>query len=628
MKYNVKDLITLDFETYFATDYSLRNKRHNQSSYIRDPQFEAQICSIKEGRKPAKCFTGASLIKKLKSIDWANKDLLCHHAHFDGAILAWHYGIKPRMYFDTLCMSRALHAEYASKSLGEIGKLYELGGKYEDGEVLDKVKGKRIAEIMQDKELYDKFCQYCDRDVELTFDIFMKQIEVFPEDEARLIDLTVRMFVDPVFKLDVPRCEIALDEATRERQIGIAVGLHAAGLASEKDLTSNIKFVAALKKLGVEAPTKKSKYNGEITYALSENDEDFVALLEHENRNVVRLVQGRLAAKSTISETRAARLLEAGANDQGVPVYLNYYGAKTGRWSGGNKLNFQNFPRGSELRKSIIAPQGHVVVVADSSQIEARVVNWVSNNEEMLHVFATKGDPYCHTATSIYGRTISKADKDERFIGKIATLGLGYGMGAAKFQTTLALGTMGPAVDMPLNECDKIVRKFRKANEAITKYWRAMDGVLARMSEKKSGEYGTLTYDEDGIWLPNGMGILYPGLTVEHGERGPQYKYWSKTKWSKLYGGLVTENVVQALAGVIIREQMRWVADYLAKLKLKTGERAQIATMTHDEIVCVVPKRLGEPTLKHLINLMSTSPSWCPDLPLGAEGGVAENYSK
>ena len=626
MKYNLNDLITLDFETYFATDYSLRNKKHNQSSYIRDEAFEVICCSIKEGKKKAKCFTGPSLLKKLRSIDWANKDLLCHHAHFDGAILAWHYNIAPRMYFDTLCMSRALHAEYASKSLGEIGKLYQLGGKYEEGEALDRVKGKRLADIP--KQDLDDLMRYCDRDVELTYDIFMQQIAVFPEAEARLIDLTVRMFTQPVFKLDVPRCEIALDDAVRERQIGIAVGCAQIPGLVEKDLVSNPKFAAVLTSLGVEVPTKRSKYNGEITLALSENDEGFMELLGHEDQRVVRLVQGRLAAKSTISETRAARLLQAGAYDQAVPVYLNYYGAKTGRWSGGNKLNFQNFPRGSELRKSITAPPGHVIVVADSSQIEARVVNWVSGNEEMLNVFASKGDPYCHTATNIYGRTITKTNKDERFIGKIATLGLGYGMGAAKFQTTLALGTMGPAVDMALSECDKIVRKFRKANAPITAYWRRCDTVLADIAAGKEGSFGLLTYDSDGIWLPNGMGLLYPGLVAEETEKGVQYKYWSKTKYSKLYGGLVTENIVQALAGVIVREQMQWVADHLSRLKLKKGERAQIATMTHDEIVCVVPERMGDKVLDKLLTLMSASPSWCLDLPLGAEGGVSVNYSK
>lgn len=395
-------------------------------------------------------------------------------------------------------------------------------------------------------------------------------------------------------------------------------------------MTSNTRFVAALKKLGVDAPRKISKYNGKETYALSENDEDFVALLEHENPSVVRLVQGRLAAKSTIGETRAARLLEAGEGDKGIPVYLNYYGAKTGRWSGGNKLNFQNFPRGSELRKSIIAPEGHVIVVCDSAQIEARVVNWVSGNEEMLNVFASKGDPYCHTASIIYGRTISKADKDERFIGKIATLGLGYGMGAGKFQTTLALGTMGPAVDMPLNECDKIVKKFRNANEKITRYWRAMDTLLVKIENKESGTFGVIDYDEDGLWLPNGMGIMYPGLKSEYDVKTERvsYKYWSKTHWSKLYGGLVTENVVQALAGVVIRQQMLWYADYLSKLKLKKGEIARIATMTHDEIVSVVPARIADAALKQKMKLMHTSPEWCKDLPLGAEGGYAKEYSK
>lgn len=627
---NLNELITLDFETYFDSKYSLRAKKYNTSSYVRDPQFEAQICSIKYGKKKAKNYYGAGLERELKAIDWKGHDLLCHHTHFDGLILAHHYGIVPRQYYCTLSMSRALHSEYASKSLGEIGKLYGLGGKYEEGEVLDKVKGKHLAEIVQDKVLFSSFQKYCDRDTNLTYDIFMEQIKVFPEEELRLIDLTIRMFTTPIFQLDIPRCEKALDEAVRERQTGIAIGLHQINSSDEKDLTSNQRFVQALKSLGVDAPTKVSKYNGEITYALSENDEDFVALLEHEDTRVVRLVQGRLAAKSTISETRAARLLQAGENNIPVPVYLNYYGAKTGRWSGGNKLNFQNFPRGSELRKSLVAPDGHVIVVCDSAQIEARGVNWVANNQRVLKVFANKEDVYSYTASDIYGRKIDKKkDPDERFIGKIATLGLGYGMGAAKFQTTLALGTMGPAVDMPLAECDKIVKKFRNANKPITDFWSDMNGVLRRMASGEEGEYGCLSYDADGIWLPNGMGILYPGLTMTTDENNrTSFKYWSKTHWSKLYGGLVTENIVQALAGVIIRQQMLWYADWLKAQKLRKGERAMIATMTHDEIVSVVPERLAEKAMQKKLEVMRTAPDWCSDLPLDAEGGYAKEYSK
>lgn len=631
-KIDFNKLVTLDFETYFDSKYSLRAKKYNTSSYIRDEQFAVHCVSIKIGRKPSKCYQGKQIAAALGRIDWGTHSLLCHNTAFDGAILAWHYNIVPKMYYDTLSMSRALHAEFVSKSLGEIGKLYGIGGKFEEGSALDKVKGVRPGTVPDD--VMKDLMAYCDRDNELCFQIFEKQVESYPEEELRLIDLTVRMFATPSFLLDVPRCEIALNEAIQQRQTGIAVGLHAANLADEKDLTSNIKFVAALKKLGVTAPTKVSKYNGEATYALSESDEEFIELLEHEDRRVVRLVQGRLAAKSTINETRAARLLQAGENGMAIPVLLNYYGAKTGRWSGANKLNFQNFPRGSELRKSIIAPPGHVVVVADSAQIEARGVNWVAGNEAVLGVFARNEDVYSHTATGIYGRVIDKEkDPDERFIGKIATLGLGYGMGAGKFQTTLALGTMGPPVDMSLTECDKIVRKFRKANEAIVQYWKAMDGVLHRIAKGEEGEFGVLRYDEDGLWLPNGMGIMYPMIKeqvdAETGYRS--FSYYSKNVWKKLYGGLVTENVVQALAGVIIRQQMLWTEDWLAKNirpKLKTGEIARIATMTHDEIVLVVPKRFGDKVLAQLIKIMKTSPDWCSDLPLNAEGGMAENYSK
>lgn len=625
---NINDVVTVDFETYFDSQYSLRAKRYNMSGYIRDPLFAVHCASIKEGKKPSKCYRGDALKKKLDSIDWTKKDLLCHNTAFDGAILAWHYDIVPRMYYDTLSMSRALHFELGGKGLDEVSKLYGRGGKLDGGKAIDKVKGVRPEDVPAD--VLDELMKYCNQDNDECFAIFCEQIKVFPEEELRLIDLTIRMFTQATFLLDVPRCEKALNEAIRERQIGIAVGLHAAQLSDEKDLTSNQRFVSALKKLNVDAPTKISKYNGEVTYALSENDEAFLELLEHEDKRVVRLVQGRLAAKSTIGETRAARLLDAGCNGQTVPVYLNYYGAKTGRWSGGNKLNFQNFPRGSELRKALIAPPGHVVVVSDSAQIEARGVNWLSDNRTVLDVFANNEDVYSYTASGIYGRKIDKEkDPNERFVGKVATLGLGYGMGGRKLQTTLALGTFGPPVDMSLTECEKIVKKFRNANDAIVKLWRAMDGLLARMTRGEEGEYGVLRYDGDGIWLPNGLCIQYPGLkatTDEHDRT--TYSYYSKGSRKKLYGGLVTENVVQALAGVIIREQMIEYADWLKTLKLKPKEVARIVTMTHDEIVSIVPERFAKKAMDMKTKIMKTPRSWCPDIPLNAEGGYALEYSK
>ena len=359
MKYDFKDLVTIDYETHYSAKYSLRAKIYNTSSYIMDPQFQMHCCAVKIGTAKSKCYWGREAIAAaLGAIDWSTHDLLAHNNFFDGAISKWHLGIKPRRRFCTLQMTRGLHSDMSRASLQAICEFYGIEGKTEG---LEDVKGLRTEDIPPEKR--KKLMAYCVNDNEKCFQIFKKQVAAYSEDEIDLIDLTLAMFCDPVFQLDVARAEKSLNFEMNERLKFIAMSGH-----DEKTLTSTPKFVAALEALGVQAPCKVSKYNGEVSYALAETDADFVILQEHEDMRVVRLVQGRLAAKSTMMETRAWRMMQAQQDCNSLPVMLNYYGAKTGRWSGGNNMNFQNlptstkdFPMAGELRKAILAPAGHVI---------------------------------------------------------------------------------------------------------------------------------------------------------------------------------------------------------------------------------------------------------------------------
>ena len=632
MKVNLNEVVTIDFETYYDSQYSLRAKKYNTSSYIMDPQFQMHCCAIKIGTRKSRCYWGRAAIEKaLKAIDWRTHDLLAHNNFFDGAIAKWHLGIKPRRRYCTVQMTRGLHSDMSKASLQSICEFYGIGGKIEG---LEDVKGLRTEAIPKVKA--EKLMTYCNNDNEKCFEVFKKQIAVYPEDEIELIDLTLSMFCDPVFQLDVPRAEKSLNYETTERLRFIALSRH-----DEKTLTSTPKFVAALEALGVTAPTKTSKYNGETTYALSETDEEFVALQDHDDIRVVRLVQGRLAAKSTMMETRAWRMLQAQEMCGWLPVLLNYYGAKTGRWSGGNKMNFQNlptstkdYPLAGELRYSICAPEGHVIIAPDSAQIEARTVGWVAEHEELLTRFRNKEDVYKWMASLIYGVSVEEVDDEQRFIGKIAVLGLGYGMGAKRFQTTLALGVMGLPVQMSLTECQRIVKMYRKLNKPIVDFWDECENVLIKMAQGGSGHFGpggVLQFEGTSIWLPNGMGLHYPGLRAlyDRDERRQGFKYKSNGKDKHIYGGLLCENIVQALAGVVIRQQMIAVKRLYEKTTLRKNEVAKIASMTHDEIISVVPARLAKKLLDANLKIMRTAPKWAPDCPIwaAAEKGWAQNYS-
>ena len=633
MKYNVADLVTIDYETFYSSTYSLRSKVHNTSSYITDPQFQIHCCSIKMGKNKSKCYWGQDAVKAaLQAIDWTKHDLLAHNNFFDGFISSHHLGIRPRRRFCTVQMTRGLHSDMSKASLQAICEFYGIPGKTEG---LNDVKGLRTDEITGEKK--KNLMSYCNNDNEKCFEVFKKQIEVFPEREVKLIDITLSMFCDPVLQLDTARAETSLNYEMNERLKFIALSGH-----DDKTLTSTPKFVAALEALGVAAPKKVSKYNGEISYALAETDAEFIMLQEHDDPRVVRLVQGRLAAKSTMMETRAWRLIQMQETCGSLPVLLNYYGAKTGRWSGGNKVNFQNmptatkdYPMAGELRKAILAPKGHMIIAPDSAQIEARVLAWIAGHDELLDRFRNKEDVYKFMASLIYNVPVEEIDDEQRFIGKIAVLGLGYSMGAKRFQTTLALGVMGPPMVLSMLECTKIVKMYRKINKVIVDFWGECEDVLEAMCQGKSGTFGTnglLEYDGTDIWLPNGMGLHYPGLKMTwdtERNRRSGFSYMSAGIKKHIYGGLLAENIVQALAGVVIREEMTEVDDYYATLKLRKGEIAKIVTMTHDEIVSVVPERIVKKALEVNLKIMRTPPAWAPDMPIwaAAEKGWAPNYS-
>ena len=618
-KINLAKVVTVDFETYFDADYTLR--KMNTSSYIRDARFKPHMAGIKIGRRPVKVYSGKKLTDALKAIDWSTHALLCHNTAFDGLILSHHFGVVPYLYLDTLSMARGLHSNDIGAGLDEVARFYGVGNKIPD--VLDSSKGVRDL----DKTLYAKMAEYCAEDVRLTFDIFLQMLAVFPANELRLIHHTIKMFCDPVLKVDTLRVEKELAREIKSKEdllVRVSGGITDLEQA-RKVIASNESFADLLRAEGITPPTKISPTTKKEVYAFAKTDLDFTALSEHPDERVRDLVDARLAVKSTIGETRAGRFLEAGKNGWSLPVLLNYYGAHTGRWSAGNKMNMQNLPRGGELRLSILAPKGHQLVVADSGQIEARVNAWISGQDDLLEAFAAQSDDsptdvYTKFASTIYGREITKKDKLERFIGKIGVLGLGYSMGAAKLQTTLALGTMGPAVFLELDMCQKIVNLYRRMNFKIVAFWKICDGIIQDMIAGRSGKYKCLRWEKERIWLPNGMSLKYPDIRAKMGDNGyAEYCYTRKGVEAKVYGGLLCENIVQALARIIIGDQL---------LELADGRGYRVVTTTHDEVVCCVRTASANKCFKTMLKVMTTPPEWCADLVLSAEGGWAENYSK
>jgi DNA polymerase len=246
--------------------------------------------------------------------------------------------------------------------------------------------------------------------------------------------MTLRMFTHPVLEVDNSMLVDRLDELREEKQQLLSSLMGRLNVTAPEDvravLASNKKFGELLAEHGVEPPMKQSKTTGKQTLALAKNDEGFIALLEHEDTFIQELCAVRLGTKSTLEESRIERFIDIGKRNRGrLPIPLKYYGAHTGRWSGSDKVNFQNLPsrdkKKKTLKNAVVAPDGYKVINCDSSQIEARVLAWLSGQTDLVEEFKNGDDVYSLFATDIYERPITKENPVERFVGKTCILGLG-----------------------------------------------------------------------------------------------------------------------------------------------------------------------------------------------------------
>ena len=601
------DIITLDFETYYAQDYTL--SKGTTEEYIRSPRFEVIGVAVKVNDGPTEWFSGTHEETRafLSRYDWANSFALAHNTMFDGAIMSWRFGIKPKVWLDTLCMARALHGVEVGGSLKAVAERYGVG---EKGNEVVNAKNKRLADFT--REELSRYASYCVNDVDLTRDVFKIMVEKFPKQELKLIDLTLRMFIDPVLDLDTGLLETHLDKIKDWKD----ELLDKSGTTKE-DLMSNPKFAELLKGLDVDPPMKISPTTGKETYAFAKTDEGFKALAEDEDVRVQALVAARLGNKSTLEETRTQRFIDISKRGL-LPVPIRYYAAHTGRWGGDDKINLQNLPsRGPNakaLKRSIIAPEGQMIVEADSAQIEARVLAWLAEQEDLVTAFANKEDVYRKMASKIYGVQEEDVTKEQRFVGKTTILGAGYGMGAPKFQLQLkSFGT-----DIELHEAQRIIKIYREANDMISKLWKDANNSIKYMYQGgvlQFGRQGVLEVVDGGVRLPSGLVMRYDDLRGEQDEKGVEYTYKTRRGRTRIYGGKVIENVCQGIARCIIGEQM-----------LKIAKRYRVVLTVHDSIACCVPYYEADYCKAYVEECMRWTPDWAKGLPVDCEAGIGVNY--
>lgn len=693
------DILTLDFETYYGDDYTL--SKMTTEAYVRDPRFEMILVSVKIGDTPAFWLLRERFEHFLANeVDAANTVCIAHHAHFDGLILSHHFNWRPAFWIDTLSMARVIDGPKAGNSLAELCKRHGIGDK---GDYVTYAKGRHLADF--DSGQIKQYGQYSCNDSEKTYLLAQKFMADLPPDELRLIDLTVRMFTEPVFVGDTARLAAAVqNERTRKIEILRRIGQHCptcggGGLnptlpmlfdgtqpgdpaitcklcagtgVNKKVIGSNEQFANLLRACGVEPETKTSNTTGEQIYAFAKTDAAMAALLDDTDEEVRFLAEARIAVKSNIIETRATRFLDCASRGP-MPVYIKHAGAHTLRCSGGDGLNWLNMsndiedaprPEMAVLKQSIGAPPEHSVVAADSGQGEARILAWLAGQQDLVEAFAQGRDVYSEFASIVYGRPVyrklNKADYIPGQVGKIGILSFGFGSGWYTASAGFLKGVLGSppiqftvkdmqtlAVDpsrffgnpnivarveaMPsrlefgdrMIHCavtEALIRRYRDRYTAITSkdgFWGLMEKVIGAMitgEEMVFGAHGIFRTAKERIYGPTGLWLDYRG--IERDQDG-NASYWDGRKRTKIYGSLLTENLVQHTHRLVVAEQA-----------LTISECCKIALWPYDELVTVVPTEAAELTLQFMVETMSKAPEWARGLPLSASGAFGSTYAE
>jgi hypothetical protein len=436
----------------------------------------------------------------------------------------------------------------------------------------------------------------------------------FPRGELETIDATIRMFVQPQLRADVPLLE-QLWKEEEQRKVDDVNLLQ----VDPKELRSNIKFQALLEAQDVEIVYKQGKKK--LIPALARIDEFMQSLLEHDNPIASALARARLGIKSNQLQTNAEKLgmmAERSGSGCEIPIYLRYCGAITHRDSGADGLNFQNIKRKSPVRRAIMALPGHTLAVVDLSQIEMRMLLWLSDEDIHLDVLRQGGDPYIQIASEFYQRPITKKDEGERGCGKQATLSCGYGCGAKKFMQTAKLGSYGPPVVLTYTEAKNFVDLYRRTHPGVLNFWAECDAMISDLVDGKTREFKCLKLHDHRIWLPDDTALIYDSLAWHESEDGKSGRRL-KTRNSRtgMYNARLTEHICSSLSRTVMMQAA-------ARIRAKTGLRPALSV--HDELVFSVPIDQADEMLKYLINEMRQTPMWAPGLPLNAEGKLGNRY--
>lgn len=639
-------ICTVDLETYWSQTHNLR--KIISPVYSTHPDTEIISCAFKFDDGPTEVIFGeAEIIEYASQIDWSDCWVVGHNlSEFDAIILSWRMHVKPKLWGCTLAMARPIHSKSMRLSLASLVDHYGIGVKNQA--VLFKTQGRHLKDFTSEE--VEDMRKYNADDVNQTYELLKRLIPQTRRDEIKLIDMTIRMLVEPKLECDVDLLNDTYNDETERKEKVLSdlgdilindpatrVALKITGDFDpenlddvKKNLMSASKFKKLLEGLGVEVPMKESPTTGKPIPALAKSDDQFISLQEHENPLVARAAEARLDAKSTLLQTRILKFLDSvNANpDKRFPVTLRYCGADTtGRWSG-FAYNPQNLPRvnpykpqpSDALRKCLRAPKGHKVVVADLSGIELRVnhILWkVPSSMAMFKADPEKADLYKDFASKLYKVNYDDVTKEQRQVGKVAHLGLGFGSGHITFQKVAK--SMG-GVEITEDESRDIVDAWRSTYSEIKQGWYACNDSLECIMQKATGAavdpWGLVTPTPEGLKTPKGV-IRYPNLRKEWSDDDGRWETLYGNRNARIYGGKMNENIVQHLARQV-------VADNALDVQKLTGYNPVLTV--HDELVYVAPDDEAEQLLSNVQAIMRTPPTWWPELVTWSEGDIAQTY--
>jgi len=655
------DVLLLDFETYFDSEYHLGKGKKALSivEYVTDGRFRFTGLGVQFNDNESRFISGPYVPYMIRRLQEKfgkalhNCTLVAKNNKFDCLILVEKFNIFPPYTIDIEDLSRYYDSRMSQK-LNDLCKLFKLPAKG------DTKQFKGLYWETMTPEQRQAMKEYCLGDIKnekSLLEILLSMVDN-PGVELDLARHTLNLYLRPILNLDIEQAtQIAAD---MDKVLSEDLAKVPWVLKYRTKAKSNIPKIMRAKKIfpqilkdvlpeGEIVPMKQGK--NEMIPATAQNDVAFQYLLAHEDEKVRLLCRAKAACSSwPLHQSKVRRMITQPACSNGlIRMPLKYYGAHTGRWSGTggwNPMNLGGKGRGrpihpliAQVRGTLVAPDGYTLVIVDSAQIEARELAWVAHQDDLLKGFADGEDIYSVFATELFQAKVWKPTEEEkktpegqtadirRGFGKDAILGCGYGMGANTFFDRCRQNdTLRPLFDVEKYDWDfinRLIKIYRSKYANIPAFWTEIEKCF-RWPTKYSKERTTYKITETAelvfyrkgsttkMQLPSGRVMNYRFATVSPKDDSIKYLH------GHLWGGSITENLIQAMCRCLLGYW--WLACEAAGIK--------IVLQSYDELVGCVPKETAKKDLQTMIDIMCSGPEWSQGLPLAAEGMISERYCK